>query len=155
MTSMSTLWTQLFLLQTELTLRLCSMCQQNSDQYVLCCLVLCPVLLGPSSHSVTYRAVPKGGGVAGGKVGTHCQTTALAFWRCVPLCPFLLPPIFERFEGHRPPPPKSNIFNTKLSTKVIQSFLHSCLYSIQLMQCISQNRVNTNITYKLLLLLCS
>ena len=129
MTSISTLWTRLFLLQTELTLRLCFMCQQNSDQYVLYCLVLCPVLLGPSSHSVTYRAVPKGGG---GKVGTHCQTTALAFWRCVPLCPFLLPPIFERFEGHRPPPPKSNSPNMKLSIKVIQTFLHSPLYSINL-----------------------
>ena len=43
------------------------------------------------------------GGTASLKVGTHCQTTAPAFWHCPPLNLFLQPPIFE---GHRPPPPK-------------------------------------------------
>ena len=28
---------------------------------------------------------PRGGGTASLKVGTHCQTTALAFWPCPPL----------------------------------------------------------------------
>ena len=44
-----------------------------------------------------------GGGTASLKVGTHWQTTAPAFWHCLPLNLFLPPPIFE---GHRPPPPK-------------------------------------------------
>ena len=47
--------------------------------------------------------LPGGGGTASLKVGTHCQTTAPAFWHCPPLNLFLPPPIFE---GHRPPPPK-------------------------------------------------
>ena len=70
--------------------------------------------------------MPGGGrGTASLKVGTHCQTTAPAFWHCLPLNLFLPPPIFE---GHRPPPQKSNILYTKLSTNVIQSLLNGFLY---------------------------
>ena len=51
------------------------------------------------------------------KVGTHCQTTALIFG---PVCTsvFFDRPLFLRVTDDRPL--KSNIFNTKLPTKVIQ-----------------------------------
>ena len=61
-----------------------------------------------------------GGGTASLKVGTHYQTPAPAFRHCL-----LRVTIFE---GHIPLPRKSNILNTKLSIKVIQSLLKSFLY---------------------------
>ena len=55
------------------------------------------------SSKTSHHVPVSRGGTASLKVGTHCQTTAPAFWHCPPLNLFLPPPIFE---GHRPPPPK-------------------------------------------------
>ena len=66
-----------------------------------------------------------GGGTTFFKVGTHCQTTAPTLWCCPPFSIFLPPPIFF---SCKPPPPKINILNAKVSTKVMQSLLHAFLY---------------------------
>ena len=68
----------------------------------------------PAHIAVNSESSPRGGGGGGGgggtaslMVGAHCQTIAPAFRRCLPLSPFLPPPIFE---GHIPPPPKIKHF---------------------------------------------
>ena len=76
-------------------------------------------------RNAMYLSRGGGGGTASLKVGTHYQTTAPAFLRCPPLNLFYHP-LYLRVIDHRPP--KSNITNTKLSTKVIQGLLHSFLY---------------------------
>ena len=48
-----------------------------------------------------------GGGTASLEVGTHCQTTAPAFWHCPPFSIFSPPSIVE---GHGPPPLKIKHF---------------------------------------------
>ena len=91
-----------------------------------------------------------GGGTASLKVGTHCQTTTPAFWPCPPLSFLWPPPVFE---GHRPPPPKIRHPQYKISYKTDPKYFSKL--SIQWIPCISQNRVKTNTSYKLLPLLGS
>ena len=84
------------------------------------------------------------------KVGTHCQITAPAFWPCQPLSLLWPPPVFE---GHRPPPPKIRHPQYKITYKTDTNYFSKI--SIQWIPCISQNRVKTNTSYKLLPLLGS
>ena len=59
----------------------------------------------------------RGRGTAVLKVGTHCQTTGLAFQYCPASVFFYHPPIFV---GHRSMPPKNQQFSIKTSTKAQQ-----------------------------------
>ena len=108
------------------------------------------VLRWQQSFLLTAISPRGGGGTASLKVGTHCQTTAPAFWPC-PLLSFLWPP--PVFEGHRPPPPKIRHPQYKISYKTDPKYFSKL--SIQWIPCISQNRVKTNTSYKLLPLLGS